>query len=101
AAVLAYPSRYEGFGFPPLQAMQMGIPVVATRAGSVPSVVGDAAPLVEPGDVEGLAGALARMLDDRDWAAAHVGAGRAQAATFSWESCAAAMAELYADAREA
>ncbi len=49
AAVLAYPSRYEGFGFPPLQAMAAGVPVVATAAGAVPEVVGDGALLVDPG----------------------------------------------------
>ena len=59
ASVLAYPSLYEGFGFPPLQAMRAGVPVVATRAGSVPEVVGDGALLVDPGDTEGLAAALA------------------------------------------
>ena len=49
ASVLAYPSLYEGFGFPPLQAMRAGVPVVATRAGSLPEVLGDGALLVEPG----------------------------------------------------
>ena len=53
ASVLAYPSLYEGFGFPPLQAMRAGVPVVATRAGSLPEVLGDAALLVEPGDHDG------------------------------------------------
>ncbi len=58
AAVLAYPSVYEGFGFPPLQAMAERVPVVTTRVGAIPEVVGDAAVLVEPGDPEALAGAL-------------------------------------------
>ena len=64
AHVLAYPSRYEGFGFPPLQAMQAGVPVVATAVGSLPEVLGDGALLVEPGDQDGLAGALDGCLDD-------------------------------------
>ena len=63
AALLAYPSVYEGFGFPPLQAMAAGVPVVATRAGSLPEVLGDAAVLVEVGDADALAGALDRVLD--------------------------------------
>ena len=58
AAVLAYPSRYEGFGFPPLEAMAAGVPVVASRAGALPEVVGDAALLVDPDDVDALAAAL-------------------------------------------
>ena len=62
AAVLAYPSRYEGFGFPPLQAMASGIPVVTTAAGAVPEVVGDAAVVVPPGEVEALASAIDRVL---------------------------------------
>ncbi len=56
AAVLAYPSKYEGFGFPPLQAMAVGVPVVATAAGAVPEVVGDGAWLVDPGDGDALGG---------------------------------------------
>ncbi len=69
AALLAFPSLYEGFGFPPLQAMAAGVPVVATAAGAVPEVVGDGALLVAPGDVDALAGAMASVLhggaDDR------------------------------------
>jgi glycosyltransferase involved in cell wall biosynthesis len=70
AAALAYPSRYEGFGFPPLQAMAAGVPVVATAAGAVPEVVGE--------------GLVARGLH--------------RSARFSWEACAAGLAELYSDA---
>jgi glycosyltransferase involved in cell wall biosynthesis len=98
AAVLAYPSRYEGFGFPPLQAMGAGVPVVATAVGAVPEVADPAAVLVPPGDVDGLAGALASVLDDADGAQARREAGRRHAARFSWASCAAAMASLYEEA---
>jgi glycosyltransferase involved in cell wall biosynthesis len=98
ASVLAYPSRYEGFGFPPLQAMAAGIPVVATAAGSVPEVVGSAAATVPVGDSGALAAALAALLDDRDGAARAVEAGRAQAALFSWESLALGVSALYLDA---
>ena len=58
AIVFAYPSKYEGFGLPPLEAMAAGTPVVATTAGALPEVVGDAARLVPPGDADALAGAL-------------------------------------------
>jgi glycosyltransferase involved in cell wall biosynthesis len=95
AAVLAYPSVYEGFGFPPLQAMAAGVPVVATAAGSIPEVVGDAALTVAPGDVEGLAGALSRMVDDADLREEYTGRGLDRAATFSWATTAERMTDLY------
>jgi glycosyltransferase involved in cell wall biosynthesis len=93
--VLAVPSRYEGFGYPPLQAMSAGVPVVTTRAGSIPEVVGDAAALVDPGDVEGLATALAGVSDDPARRSELVEAGRRQAAGYSWQGCAAGLVELY------
>ena len=100
AAVLAYPSLYEGFGFPPLQAMRAGVPVVATSTGSVPEVVGDGALLVDPGDTDGLAAALARCLADEAARRDLVAAGSAWAARFSWESCGAGLERLYRDAAE-
>ncbi len=99
AAVLAYPSVYEGFGFPPLQAMAAGTPVVATRAGAVPEVAGeDAAVLVDVGDGDALAGALARVLDDDALAGSLAERGRAHAARFSWERCAEGLEACYRDA---
>jgi glycosyltransferase involved in cell wall biosynthesis len=95
ASVLAYPSLYEGFGLPPLEAMAAGVPVVATRAGGVPEVVGDAAELVVPGDAAALARALARVIDDDDVRARLVASGRIRAAAFTWASAAASMMELY------
>lgn len=98
AAVLAYPSRYEGFGYPPLLAMSLGVPVVSTVAGSIPEVVGDAAALVPPDDVDALAGALAAVLDDDTVAARFRAAGRERVRLFTWERCANQMADLYATA---
>ena len=66
AAVLAYPSRYEGFGFPPLEAMAAGVPVVAARAGAIPEVVGDAALLVDPDDVDDLASRARHRAHDEE-----------------------------------
>jgi glycosyltransferase involved in cell wall biosynthesis len=97
ASVLAYPSLYEGFGFPPLEAMAAGVPVVATRAGSLPEVLGDAALLVEPGDHEGLAAALASALDDAALRQQLVARGTAQAARFSWDRCGDGLVQLYGD----
>ena len=100
ASVLAYPSLYEGFGFPPLQAMRAGVPVVATRAGSLPEVLGDAAVLVEPGDHDGLVEALARCLDDEAERQRLIAAGTAWSARYSWERCGEGLETLYRDAAD-
>jgi glycosyltransferase involved in cell wall biosynthesis len=97
AAVLAYPSRYEGFGFPPLEAMVAGVPVVASTAGAIPEVVGDAALLVDPDDTDGLAAALLRALGDDRTRADLVARGRAQVARFTWDATRAGMVAMYRD----
>jgi glycosyltransferase involved in cell wall biosynthesis len=101
AAALAYPSVYEGFGFPPLQAMAAGVPVVATAAGAVPEVVGDGAWLVASGDGDALAARLVEVLDGGEAVDALVARGRARAVDFSWERCADGLAGLYRDAAAA
>ena len=95
AAALAYPSRYEGFGFPPLEAMAAGVPVVAARSGAIPEVVGDAAVLVDPDDVDALAAALLAVVRDPDQRRALVTRGRAQLARFSWARMSDELATLY------
>ncbi|HUE60169.1 MAG TPA: glycosyltransferase family 1 protein [Acidimicrobiales bacterium] len=97
AAVFAFPSIYEGFGYPPLEAMSLGVPVVATSAGAVPEIAGDAALLVKPGDPDALAGALSCVLDNGDVRAQLVEKGKARAARFSWDAAASAMQDLYAE----
>lgn len=99
--LLAYPSLYEGFGFPPLQAMAAGVPVVATRVGALPEVLGDAAALVEAGDSHALAAALVEVLDDPVRRDELVCRGRERSAGFSWDRCAAGLAALYAEAAAA
>jgi glycosyltransferase involved in cell wall biosynthesis len=101
ARVFAYPSVYEGFGFPPLEAMTMGTPVVATAAGALPEVLGDAAAIVAPGDVDALAEALARVVSDESERAVLVGRGEALVAAYRWETCAAGLTALYGKAAEA
>jgi len=93
-----FPSRYEGFGLPPLEAMALGAPVLCADATSLPEVVGDAALLFPAGDVAALAEALNTVLDDRDLRGRLALAGRERAAQFSWERTAAATVAVYREA---
>jgi glycosyltransferase involved in cell wall biosynthesis len=95
AGVFVYPSRYEGFGLPPLEAMACGTPVVAARAGSIPEVVGDAGVLVDPDDVRGFAAAIERVMISSHAAEAYRVMGLARAARFTWERTAALTLEIY------
>lgn len=95
ATVFAYPSVYEGFGFPPLEAMAARVPVVAGRAGALPEVLGDAAELVEPDDEGGLADAISRLLTDGAARGAHVERGLARVARYSWSAAATRLVALY------
>jgi glycosyltransferase involved in cell wall biosynthesis len=95
ARLFAYPSRYEGFGLPVLEAMRCGVPVVTTNVSSMPEVAGDAALLVSPDDVAGLADAMARLVEDPALAADLGRRGRERAASFSWERCARETRAVY------
>jgi len=95
ATVVAYPSLYEGFGLPPVEAMACGAVVLASRAASLPEVLGDAAAFAPPRDVEGLADALTGLLGDRDRRAQLARAALAQAARYSWPATAAATRDVY------
>ncbi|HEX4540316.1 MAG TPA: glycosyltransferase family 1 protein [Acidimicrobiales bacterium] len=95
ATLFAFPSVYEGFGFPPLEAMVAGVPVVTTTAGALPEVVGDGAELVEPGDADALAAVIDRLLVDDGARADLVARGRQRIRAFSWKECAAGLAALY------
>ena len=95
ARALAYPSLDEGFGFPILEAFTAGVPVVASTAGSIPEVAGDAALLVDPLDIDRLAAALSRAVEDDAERARLVSAGRDRVGEFSWANTAARMVALY------
>ncbi|MGC9991775.1 MAG: glycosyltransferase family 1 protein [Candidatus Cybelea sp.] len=84
-AVLAFPSRYEGFGLPVLEAMSYGAPVIASNASSLPEAGGDAAAYVPPGDAAALAAAIARVTGDRAYADELRGRGLARAGAFTWD----------------
>jgi glycosyltransferase involved in cell wall biosynthesis len=94
ALVFVYPSRYEGFGLPPLEAMACGAPVVTTNAGAIPEVVGEAAVVVEPGDSVALSAAIARIIGSGALRSELRERGAARASLFSWERSAALMTEL-------
>jgi glycosyltransferase involved in cell wall biosynthesis len=101
ASVLAFASRYEGFGYPPLQAMAAGVPVVSTAAGSLAEVLGEAALVVPVGDADALSAAVVEVLTDAEVGERLGAAGRAWAATYSWPRCAAGVVGLYAQAAAA
>lgn len=88
AGVFVFPSRHEGFGLPPLEAMACGTPVVVSDGGSLPEVVGPAGFVIDPDDVHGMAGAIISILTDDRLAAELRHQGPAQAAKFKWENTA-------------
>ena len=95
ATVLAYPSIYEGFGHPPLEAMQIGIPVVASNAGALPEVLDDAALLPDPSDVDAIADALKGVLVDETLRDRLITRGHERVARYTWERAGSELASLY------
>lgn len=98
AAALVFPSLYEGFGLPPVEAMACGCPVAASNAGSLPEVVGDAAALFDPNDPEAIAAGILGALDRAEEL---VPLGLARAAAFTWEATARAHDRVYEAAASA
>lgn len=95
AQLLVYPSLWEGFGFPPLEAMQLGVPVVANRCAPLEELIGDAGLLVDATDEAQLANGLQRTLGDAALRAHLAAAGHERAARRRWSDCAAAHAAIY------
>jgi len=95
AAALIYPSLYEGFGFPVLEAMAMGCPVLTVRRSSIPEIVGDAGLYFEPEHADDLVARVVGLLSDAGLRQSLVEKGRQRAKLFSWESCADKTADFY------
>ncbi len=95
ASAFAFPSLYEGFGIPPLEAMACGVPVAASTGGALPEVLGDAALAFDPLDVEAMSEALERVLFDQDLRARLVARGQARASCYTWQASARAALELF------
>jgi len=100
AAAFVFPSRYEGFGLPPLEAMACGTPVVASNVSSLPEVVGDAAMQINPENVFDIARGIREVLLDEELRARMVRRGREQAARFSWSWTARQVLEIYKEVVE-
>lgn len=98
ARLFVYPSEYEGFGLPVLEALGCGVPVITANASSLPEVAGEAACLVPPGDVEALAEAMNALLGNAAQRDELAGRGPQQAARFSWPAAAQRTAEVYRQA---
>jgi alpha-1,3-rhamnosyl/mannosyltransferase len=95
AHVLVYPSLYEGFGLPPLEAMASGTPVIASARASLPEVVGDTGVLIDPASVDDLRGALQRLHGDEPYWQALAAAGLRRSKDFSWARCARQTLDVY------
>ena len=100
ARMLVLPSFDEGFGLPVLEAMTVGVPVVAANRGSLPEVLGDAGPLVDPDRPDDIAAGIARLLQDEPYAAACVARGLSRASEFRWDRTAERVYDTYQQAIE-
>ena len=98
ALAFIYPSVYEGFGFPPLEAMCFGVPVIASHVTSIPEVVGNAALLVDPWDPQDLARAMVTMVRDATLRSRYSTLGKERAQHFTWDACAMQTAAVIQEA---
>ena len=87
ALCLVYPSIYEGFGLPPLEAMASGVPVISSNVSSIPEVVGDSGVLIDPHDTEALSEAMERMIEDNIYRNQMAQKALERSQLFSWRNC--------------
>ena len=95
AAAFVYPSLYEGFGIPPLEAMSLGCPVICGNTSSIPEVVGDAGEYFDPNDTESMRVAIETVLQSTGWSQELVAKGHARRLLFSWQRCASETLDVY------
>ena len=95
AAVFAYPSLYEGFGFPVAQAMAAGVPVITSNSSCLPEIAGEGALFVDPKSASELSAAIEKLLDSESLRAAVGGQGRVKAARYRWSECARLSLEFF------
>ncbi len=95
AAALVYPSKYEGFGIPPLEAMWLDCPVICSNSSSIPEVVGEAGEYFDPLDQDSIRSSMERVLQSTERRQELIGLGRIRRELFTWERCAQQTAEVY------
>lgn len=95
AELFCLPSKYEGFGFPALEAMAAGVPVLAGKSGALPEICGDAAEMVDPDDEKSIAEGIRKLLNSQDRRQILIEKGKARAQKFDWGSCAEKVRDVY------
>ncbi|MFH1380042.1 MAG: glycosyltransferase family 1 protein [bacterium] len=95
AQLFVFPSLYEGFGLPPLEAMASRVPVISSNAGSLPEILGDASIRVHPLDIIGSADAMEKLLNSRELSKSYIEKGLAQAVRYTWKDCADKIQSIY------
>lgn len=98
AIAFVFPSLYEGFGMPPLEAMACGTPVITSKTTSLPEVVGDVGILIDPEDIEELSDAMEQMMDNEELREKLKKAGQKRAAKFTWKKSAEILMDVYRSA---
>lgn len=95
ASLFVYPSIYEGFGLPPVEAMAAGVPTIVSRFSCMPEITGGIAQQVDPDDIDGFSRAIERCLEDAPWRTTASGAGRAWVQQYTWGKCLEGTIEVY------
>jgi len=97
ASLFMFPSFYEGFGFPPLEAMACGTPVIASNTSSLPEIIGSAGILVNPYDINEISGAMSQVLNNKDLQDHLIEKGLKKVKNYNWQKCAQEVIESFGD----